>query len=310
MNKITLSYVITTYNKLPYLKEVIKLLLENIKEDEEIVVTDGASTDGTVEFLTELYRQGKIHQFVSEPDKGEAHGYNKCLLMAKGELIKIITDDDVFYYPAIQECKNFMLQHPEIDVLASLGASGSTSPPDYKVFNSYLQRYEDWKETNKPFAFCCLGLLIRRGSLAMTGLFSTGFIRVDAEFSYRITSNKVNLAWYTGFVWLHNGNPQSNSVKYAEEMVLEMRKLEQLYLNEPFLKNDDYQSYWYDILNILKKIPLLSKIKRFFFPVPIINQDSIKNTEKMLELSEKFNFWYNWLVKTNKNHQSTFLYKR
>ncbi len=40
MNKeITLSYVLTTRNKLPYLKEVMKRLLENVQPDEEIVAS-------------------------------------------------------------------------------------------------------------------------------------------------------------------------------------------------------------------------------------------------------------------------------
>ena len=42
MSEIKLSYVITTRNKLPYLKELMKWLLENVQADEEIVVADGA----------------------------------------------------------------------------------------------------------------------------------------------------------------------------------------------------------------------------------------------------------------------------
>ena len=118
MNKnITLSYVLTTRNKLPYLKEVMKRLLENIESDEEIVITDGASTDGTVEYLTDLYTQGKIHHFISEPDNGESHGFNKGILLASGELIKLLTDDDVFYYAGIQECKTYMLENKSLNIL-------------------------------------------------------------------------------------------------------------------------------------------------------------------------------------------------
>ena len=304
MNEINLSYVITTHNKLPYLKEVMKQLLENVKEDEEIVVVDGASKDGTVEYLTELYQQGKIHQFISEPDKGEAHGYNKAMLMAKGELIKLITDDDVFYYPGIQECKRFMLEHPEVDVLGTQGGMISISPVEAVI---YLEYYNDWLFTTKPFAFCGLGLLLRQKSLALTGLFHTGFIRVDAEFSYRITSGKINLAWYTGLVWLHNGNPQSNSAKYSTQMEIEMNKLEQLYLDKPFSKN---ASYWKksktSVIQLLKKVPLLVRIKRFIFPIKFTKHTSNNQT---LELSNKFDFGYNWLVNANRERKSDFLHK-
>ena len=41
----TLSYVLTTFNKLDYLKITLPLLIEARKPDEEIVVVDGGSTD-------------------------------------------------------------------------------------------------------------------------------------------------------------------------------------------------------------------------------------------------------------------------
>src|SRR5215813_13826275 len=120
---ITLSYVLTTRNKLPLLQCVLDRLFEQIKQDEEIVVVDGASTDGTRPFLEGLYAAGRIHQWISEPDCGEAHGYNKGVLLARGELIKLISDDDAFYWPGIQACKAFMLAHPEVDLLAANGAA-------------------------------------------------------------------------------------------------------------------------------------------------------------------------------------------
>ncbi|WP_460620260.1 glycosyltransferase, partial [Hymenobacter qilianensis] len=55
-----LSYILTTYNKLPYLKQVLERLMAARQEDEEIVVADGGSKDGTVEYLQGLYAAGRI----------------------------------------------------------------------------------------------------------------------------------------------------------------------------------------------------------------------------------------------------------
>ena len=211
MNNIKLSYVMTTYNKLPYLKEAMKRLLENVQEDEEIVITDGASTDGTVEYLTELYQQGKIHQFLSEPDKGEAHGFNKGMLMARGELIKIITDDDVFYYPAIQECKKFMLEHPEVDVMS--GNAANIEIEDLRSLSykkTCYENYMKWLSNGTPVWFTGLPLVIRKVSLPLTGIFFTGTMGPDTDFSMRITHLNINIAWYTNLMVTRVGNSRSN----------------------------------------------------------------------------------------------------
>ena len=107
-NEKNLSYVLTTYNKLSYLKVTVPQLLAACDEDDEIVVYDGGSTDGTREYFQKLFEEGKIHQFKSEKDFGEANGYNKAMLAAKGKIIKIISDDDAYYFPGIKPF-NFQL---------------------------------------------------------------------------------------------------------------------------------------------------------------------------------------------------------
>ena len=103
MENYRISYVVTTYNKLPYLQQVISRIVAARLPDEEIVVVDGNSKDGTPEYLRGLFDAGHIQQFVSERDKGESHGLNKGMLLARGELIKIMSDDDAFCIPA--NCK-------------------------------------------------------------------------------------------------------------------------------------------------------------------------------------------------------------
>lgn len=232
MNKeITLSYVLTTFNKLPYLVEAMELLLKNVKEDEEIVITDGASTDGTVEYLTELYNQGKIHQFISEPDKGESHGFNKGILMARGEIIKLLTDDDVFYYAGINTCKLYMLNNKSIDIINTHG--GWFDPGTKNVISKFTDIYEVkfklWLNDKLPFAHCCLGLMFRKSILPLIGLLEVGFVRSDAHFSLKYTSLKVNFAWYTGCVYVRILNKSSNSSKYSEIIKNETIKLNNYY---------------------------------------------------------------------------------
>ncbi|MBF9143438.1 glycosyltransferase [Hymenobacter properus] len=207
----TLSYVLTTYNKLPFLRQVTERLIAARQPDEEIVVCDGGSSDGTKEYLQALFEAGKIQQFVSERDKGEAHGFNKGFMRARGVLLKLITDDDAFCYPAIAEAKQFMLANPEVDVLTgNTGLIHLEHLETVSLYDDVADNFRRWLDQKEVVWMIGLPLIIRRESLALTGLLHTGSVQVDTEFTYRITSLNVNLAWSTAIISVRLENPQSN----------------------------------------------------------------------------------------------------
>ncbi len=227
--QVTLSYVLTTFNKLDYLKITLPLLIEACKTDEEIVVVDGGSSDGSKAFLEHLLKEKKIHTLLSEQDHGEAHGINKALLLAKGDLIKIITDDDLYDFEAIQVCKNYMLQHPKTDVLGFDGYSCKVvDKPRFEKTN-FITGFHQRKKEGTAFLFCGLSLLIRSSSLPYLGLFNASYKIIDMEYSLRITSMKCKLAFYTGYAFINIVNPASNSVKFYDVIRKEYHKLRRTY---------------------------------------------------------------------------------
>ncbi|MCG5053724.1 MAG: glycosyltransferase [Myxococcales bacterium] len=216
-----LTYLVNTYNKLPFLRHALPRLLDEVEDDEEVVVVDGSSSDGTQDFIASLQKDHRIDQFTSEKDAGEAHGWNRGMLRARGDLIKLISDDDVFHYPAIRVCRTFMEDHPEIDVLWSQGAGlqlGSRSLPSAGNDGVSFRR---WKEGKGPLFLCGLGLMFRRSSLAMTGLFNTSSKRIDAELSLRLSTSRCKQVWYASPLFVRLENPQSNAVKFGRRMLRE-----------------------------------------------------------------------------------------
>lgn len=228
------SYVVVTYNKLPYLRRGLPRLLDAVGPDDEVVVVDGGSRDGTVEYVSALHQSGRVHQFLSERDAGEAHGWNKAFLMATGQFIKLVSDDDLFHFPEIQRCIQFMKAHPEVDVLGTEGSGAHPSDPALSP-SVYHAAYRRWATQGKPFQFSGLGLLMRRSSLPLLGLFHTGMIWVDAEYAYRTTAGKANLAWYTGFTWVRLLCRDSNTSKFSARMMDEGARLERFYVPARFL---------------------------------------------------------------------------
>ena len=287
-----MTYLITTYNKCIFLTEVLNRLLGQVQSDEEIIVIDGGSTDGTVEYLKQLYTDGHIHQLLSERDRGEAHGFNKGFLMARGELIKIITDDDSFYWPGIQLCKQFMLEHPEIDLLGSDGAGTEWTNADPFVPMSYVRNYLKWENNSLPYAFCGLGCLIRRSSLPLLGLFHVGFIRVDAEYSMRITAGPANIAWYDNPLWVRITNADSNSVKYFKLASRETELLNRIYLNKTSL--------------LPKTIRHLKNILR---PIKKLVKNVPTNNCPLDGWSAIFRLCDSWLENENQKSEGTFLHR-
>jgi len=237
MLDVTISYVLTTRNKLPYLREVLSRLLSNVEPGDEIVVVDGGSTDGTREYLERLFGEGKIHYLVSERDSGEAHGYNKGILAARGEVIKLLTDDDAFHYPSIRRCSRLLVEHPDIDALGTDAG--------------YVKDYLWWKRFRRPFSFCGLGLQIRRRSIPLIGLLSTCNMRVDLEYAYRLTSSKASLAWFTGSCYRRFFNPQSNSNRYWN-MYREHSKCLRLYRPQAYLLR--FRTWWMPYLIGVKRL--------------------------------------------------------
>jgi glycosyltransferase involved in cell wall biosynthesis len=253
MNKeIILSYVLTTRNKLPYLREVMKRLLENIQPDEEIVITDGASTDGTVEFLADLYKQGKIHQYISEPDCGEAHGFNKGILMASGILIKLLTDDDAFYYPGIQECKNFMLENKEVDYILGNIADvmiGDKHTDNFVLIKLYERDFINWQQGKSSGTFFCgLSMMLRKASISIFGLLDTSFSHVDLEYSFRITHRKAKIALNTSLMVIATRQPFSKSITIPSDIrENEWNRINTIYKQPKIKSLENYsisQIYW------------------------------------------------------------------
>jgi len=218
-----LSYIIATRNRLTFLKITIEKLLAAVQPDEEIVVVDGNSTDGAKEYLQQLFEQGKIHQFISEPDHNQAHAWNKALMLAKGEIIKKIIDDDVYSYTAIRECKHFMLNNRHIDICLSNGLSTSLVSPQNIETASRLKYYQDWKNGDTPcFTFSDVYMLIRKQSLSYLGLYDTQFAMIDWEYSLRCSYLKANIAYYTGYNALSvstsgNVSSQTNATRLKQE---------------------------------------------------------------------------------------------
>lgn len=70
----------------------------------EHVIVDGASTDGTPEWLAEMKAQGKIETYITEPDRGIYDAMNKGINLARGRVLLYINADDTLEFVDLEPC--------------------------------------------------------------------------------------------------------------------------------------------------------------------------------------------------------------
>ena len=113
-----ISIITPSYNQSSYLPICIRSVLFQTYKDIELIVIDGASTDGSVQILKTARSMDSRLRYISEPDTGQGNAVNKGFSIAKGEIIGWINSDD-FYFDSnvFQYVVDFFENHPNIDIL-------------------------------------------------------------------------------------------------------------------------------------------------------------------------------------------------
>ncbi|MEM8866814.1 MAG: glycosyltransferase [Verrucomicrobiota bacterium] len=96
INDPTVSVITVVYNNLEGLKATYQSFREQDSPHKRMIIIDGASTDGTAEFLETLHDQPDL-EFVSEPDKGLYDAMNKGLMRAKSDYVIFMNGGDTFF---------------------------------------------------------------------------------------------------------------------------------------------------------------------------------------------------------------------
>jgi GT2 family glycosyltransferase len=88
---IPLTLAIPTYNRCSSVQALVKAIQAQAKEQDEIILSDDGSTDGTFE---EVSRIPGIHVVRHKENQGMVRNWNYCLEQARCDWICIIHDDD------------------------------------------------------------------------------------------------------------------------------------------------------------------------------------------------------------------------
>jgi len=163
-----ISVIITTYNYGRYVERALRSVLTQTesKGRVEVIVVDDASTDHTVEVLTNYAQDARIYHL--EENVGLAAARNFGIRKAKGQFIVFLDADDYLQQDALYVQRVFLEGNNAIDAVAT----------DYYTVNEQGTHLEHVSCESHPIA---CGIMFRKDYLHDIGLYDESFRAREEE---------------------------------------------------------------------------------------------------------------------------------
>ena len=215
------SVIITTYNSSSTIMECLESVLNQNYPNYEIIVTDGGSTDGTIEILSEYPIKYEINKDLNTP----ASGRNRAVELSSGEILVFIDSD------CIAKDENWitvLVRHIK-EGIGSVGGPNITPPTDTffaratgRLLTSFIGGfgarnpavYNTIKEVehNPP----CNAAVPKNIFRELKGFNSNLKVAEDLDFDYRLKKKGYKLLYTPDAIVYHKR--RTSFVKFIKQM--------------------------------------------------------------------------------------------
>ncbi|WP_234787892.1 MULTISPECIES: glycosyltransferase [Mycolicibacter] len=110
------SILVPSFNTAPFAETAFRSALDQMGPDDELLIQDAGSTDGTQEIIAELARADPRVKPVIEPDRGQSDALNRALARAKPSWTIWLNSDDVLLPDALDGLRKAVVEHPDADL--------------------------------------------------------------------------------------------------------------------------------------------------------------------------------------------------
>ncbi len=120
-NMKSIGIVVCNYNKEEYIINCLNSIFMSDIEDFDVFVVDNASTDQSVEKITETFQE-KLQLIVNDKNLGGSGGFNtgiQKIIQQKYKYLMCVDNDVVFDVDTIRVMKEFLEQHKEVGMVGS-----------------------------------------------------------------------------------------------------------------------------------------------------------------------------------------------
>lgn len=214
------SIITVCLNESESIRATCESIVSQVCSDFEWIVIDGASTDGTLDILSEY--EDKISCLVSEPDDGVYDAMNKGIKHASGKYVLFLNGGDWLYTSQalqhVSEAPARDLIYGDLSVLNESGEQTVLSYPDSLESGYFLHRGLPHQAT-----------FIRRDLFGLHGGYDTAFeICADSDLFMRLVlTGNVSYAHvpqvFSVFSW--GGISSSGSVRHKARRIAETHQL-------------------------------------------------------------------------------------
>ena len=119
---LNVSICVPFYNREKYLGETIKSILDQTYKDFELILIDDCSSDNSYK-LAQSFTDPRIKLFRNFEKLGAPENFNRCIELAKGELIAIYHSDDIYEKTIVEEEAFQFQNHPRLGAVFAMAHS-------------------------------------------------------------------------------------------------------------------------------------------------------------------------------------------
>ena len=192
----TVSVIIPSYNHENFIAECIQSVLDQTFQDFEIVITDDASSDRTIEII-KGFDDARIKLLRHSKNQGASIAANNCINRSKGKYVAMLSSDDAWYPEKLEIQVKYLDRHPEIGAVFGkvdwVDQAGriikDKNFPYMDVFNVKNRSRFEWLRHffYKGNCLCHPCSLVRRECYREIGMFNPAFANLpDFDFWVRL----------------------------------------------------------------------------------------------------------------------------
>lgn len=104
-----ISIAMATYNGERYIKQQIESILKQMKDNDELIISDDASFDNTVGIIN-LYKNSNIKMYINSCRKGVVSNFENAIKHCKGDIIVLSDQDDIWAPNKLEIIRHYFLK--------------------------------------------------------------------------------------------------------------------------------------------------------------------------------------------------------